>query len=52
LQLILDKGKVIEFDTPWNLIQKEGGVFRDMCQKSGTFSELEHAAKEAANVKE
>ncbi|KAG8824518.1 hypothetical protein FRC19_001616 [Serendipita sp. 401] len=46
--LILDKGNVVEFDTPLNLIQKEGGLFRDMCLKSGMFSELEKAAKQAA----
>jgi ABC-type multidrug transport system fused ATPase/permease subunit len=43
--IVLDKGQVAEFDTPWNLIQKESGIFRSMCQKSGTFSELEAAAK-------
>ncbi|KAF5391763.1 hypothetical protein D9757_001642 [Collybiopsis confluens] len=43
--LVLDKGKVVEFDTPWELIQREDGVFRNMCLKSGTFSELEAAAK-------
>ncbi|CAG7848335.1 ATP-dependent bile acid permease [Serendipita indica DSM 11827] len=47
--LILDKGNIVEFDTPWNLIRKEGGLFRDMCLKSGTFSELEKAAKQAAS---
>jgi hypothetical protein len=52
LQLILDKGRVVEFDTPWNLIQKEGGPFREMCRKSGNLSELEQAAKVAAKVKE
>ncbi|KAH9476583.1 ATP-dependent bile acid permease [Psilocybe cubensis] len=50
--IILDKGKVekhiVEFDTPWNLIQKEDGVFRSMCMKTGTFSELEDAAKAAS----
>ncbi|KAG8816885.1 hypothetical protein FRC17_000158 [Serendipita sp. 399] len=46
--LILDKGNVVEFDTPLNLIQKEGGLFRDMCLKSGMFSELEKMAKQAA----
>ena len=35
----------MEFDTPYNLIQKEDGIFRDMCLKSGTFGELEAAAK-------
>lgn len=46
--IVLDDGRIAEFDTPWNLIQKEGGIFRGMCQKSGTFSELEQAAKEQA----
>ena len=35
----------MEFDTPWNLIQKDDGIFRNMCLKSGTFPELEAAAK-------
>ncbi|KAJ7619721.1 P-loop containing nucleoside triphosphate hydrolase protein [Roridomyces roridus] len=42
--LVLDKGKVVEFDTPLNLMRKEGGLFRNMCLKSGTFGELEAAA--------
>ncbi|KAF8890823.1 multidrug resistance-associated ABC transporter [Gymnopilus junonius] len=45
--IVLDKGSVVEFDTPWNLINKENGFFRTMCLKSGTFNELETAAKEA-----
>ncbi|KAI0752859.1 multidrug resistance-associated ABC transporter [Daedaleopsis nitida] len=43
--IVLDKGELAEFDTPLNLIQKEGGIFRNMCLKSGTFGELEAAAK-------
>jgi len=43
--IVLDKGRIVEFDTPWNLIQKEGGLFRDMCMKSGTMSELQSLAK-------
>ncbi|KAJ7468712.1 hypothetical protein FB451DRAFT_1560403 [Mycena latifolia] len=43
--LVLDKGKVVEFDTPLRLIQREDGIFRNMCLKSGTFRELEAAAK-------
>ncbi|CDO68601.1 hypothetical protein BN946_scf184996.g32 [Trametes cinnabarina] len=43
--LVLDKGELAEFDTPFNLIHKEGGIFRNMCLRSGTFSELEAAAK-------
>jgi len=30
------------------LIQKEDGIFRTMCLKSGTFAELEAAAKAKA----
>ncbi|KAL1748165.1 hypothetical protein HDZ31DRAFT_30137 [Schizophyllum fasciatum] len=43
--IVLDKGQVVEFDTPLNLIEKEDGVFRSMCLKSGQFAELEAAAK-------
>ncbi|KAJ2733124.1 hypothetical protein IW152_003281 [Coemansia sp. BCRC 34962] len=38
--LVLDKGKVAEFDTPWNLLQQEGGIFRSMCEKSGEYEHL------------
>jgi len=38
--VVLDQGRVVEFDTPLNLIQKEGGVFRGMCLKSGHFEDL------------
>ncbi|KAJ2618159.1 hypothetical protein EV177_000195 [Coemansia sp. RSA 1804] len=37
--LVLDKGKVAEFDTPKSLLQKRDGIFRGMCEKSG---EIEH----------
>ena len=46
--IVLDKGGLAEFDTPLNLIQKEGGIFRSMCLKSGTFAELEAAARAKA----
>ncbi|KAN0111601.1 hypothetical protein V8E52_008339 [Russula decolorans] len=46
--IVLDKGVVAEFDTPWNLIQKEDGIFRNMAMKSGMFAELERIAKEKA----
>ncbi|KAF9490898.1 multidrug resistance-associated ABC transporter [Pleurotus eryngii] len=48
--IILDKGKIAEFDTPLNLIQKENGIFRNMCLQSGTFAELEVAAKAKAQL--
>ncbi|KAG6830506.1 hypothetical protein H0H92_000347 [Tricholoma furcatifolium] len=46
--IVLDKGQIAEFDTPWNLIQKESGIFRTMCLKSGSFSDLEATAKSKA----
>ena len=42
--IVLDQGRVVEFDTPFNLIKKENGVFRNMCLNSGTFQELEAIA--------
>jgi ABC-type multidrug transport system fused ATPase/permease subunit len=46
--IVLDKGVIVEFDTPWNLIRKEDGVFRSMAMKSGMFAELERVAREKA----
>ncbi|KAJ2061263.1 hypothetical protein GGI17_003212 [Coemansia sp. S146] len=43
--LVLDKGKVAEFDTPWNLLQREGGIFRSMGEKSGEYEQLIVAAQ-------
>ncbi|TFK37278.1 multidrug resistance-associated ABC transporter [Crucibulum laeve] len=45
--IVLDKGQIAEFDTPYNLIQIDG-IFRNMCLQSGSFSELEAAAKAKA----
>ncbi|KAJ2402174.1 hypothetical protein GGI23_000900 [Coemansia sp. RSA 2559] len=42
--LVLDKGKVAEFDTPQNLLQNENGIFRSMCEKTGEFKHLLAAA--------
>ncbi|EGO28860.1 hypothetical protein SERLADRAFT_434751 [Serpula lacrymans var. lacrymans S7.9] len=47
--LVLDKGKVAEFDTPLNLLNKEDGIFRDMCLNSGMFDSLKNAAKAKAS---
>ncbi|KAJ2057815.1 hypothetical protein GGI17_005430 [Coemansia sp. S146] len=45
--LVLDKGKVAEFDTPWSLLQKESGAFRAMCEKSGEYEHLVAAAAQS-----
>ncbi|KAJ2786338.1 Transporter of the ATP-binding cassette (ABC) [Coemansia interrupta] len=38
--LVLDKGKVVEFDTPTNLLQKSDGIFKNMCEQSGEYEQL------------
>ncbi|KAH8825097.1 multidrug resistance-associated ABC transporter [Flagelloscypha sp. PMI_526] len=46
--IVLDKGKIVEFDTPLALLEKEDSIFRAMCLKSGTFADLEAAARAKA----
>ena len=45
--LVLDKGEVIEYGDPWDLLQKEKGIFRGMCEMSGDFESLERLGKQA-----
>ncbi|RUP45403.1 glycosyl hydrolases family 2, TIM barrel domain-containing protein, partial [Jimgerdemannia flammicorona] len=42
--MVLDHGRMIEFDTPHNLLQRESGLFRNMCVKSGELELLEDMA--------
>ncbi|CAH6720013.1 oligomycin resistance ATP-dependent permease Yor1p [[Candida] jaroonii] len=37
--LVLDKGEIQEFDTPWNLFNDKGSIFQQMCEKSAIVSE-------------
>ncbi|KAF7726212.1 hypothetical protein EC973_009010, partial [Apophysomyces ossiformis] len=43
--LVLDHGAVVEFDTPYSLMMRQGGVFQQMCIRSGEFNELFAIAK-------
>ncbi len=45
--LVLEKGKVIEFDDPWELIKQEEGSFRAMCETSGDFDTLYQLARKS-----
>ena len=45
--LVLDQGKVTEFDSPWALLSREGGIFKGMCEMSGDFEALMEGAKKA-----
>lgn len=38
--LVLDHGRVVEFGTPWDLLQDESGIFRDLCRQSGEEAQL------------
>ncbi|KAJ2962176.1 hypothetical protein NQZ79_g2672 [Umbelopsis isabellina] len=43
--LVLDHGRLLEFDHPYTLMTKEDGVFMQMCQRSGEYNELLSIAK-------
>lgn len=30
----------MEYGTPWELMQKEGGIFRELCKQSGEETQL------------
>lgn len=47
--LVLDKGRVMEYGHPHELLKKEGkdAIFKGMCESSGDFEILKKAAKKA-----
>ncbi|KAH9872673.1 hypothetical protein J1614_005067 [Plenodomus biglobosus] len=45
--LVLDKGEVKEFAHPFELVQKQGGIFRGMCESTDEFEALVKMAREA-----
>ncbi|PKY06331.1 ATP-dependent bile acid permease [Aspergillus campestris IBT 28561] len=45
--LVLDHGRVIEYDHPWNLINKSDGLFRSMCANSGNMDALVDGSRKA-----
>lgn len=47
--LVMDAGQVVEYDTPWALLQQPDGIFRGMCERSGELEELTQIAKEVAS---
>ncbi|OKL63690.1 hypothetical protein UA08_00710 [Talaromyces atroroseus] len=50
--LVLDHGRVVEFDHPWTLINIENGSFRGMCENSGNIDSLVEGAKAAWESKQ
>ncbi|CAK7266136.1 Transporter of the ATP-binding cassette (ABC) [Sporothrix epigloea] len=45
--LVLDRGQLVEYDHPWELMKKKDGVFRSMCDMSGDYEALAKVAKKA-----
>jgi ABC-type methionine transport system ATPase subunit len=45
--LVLEKGTVIEYGDPYDLVRKEGGSFRAMCETTGEIAALTETAKTA-----
>jgi ABC-type multidrug transport system fused ATPase/permease subunit len=39
--LVLGNGEVLEFDSPRRLLERSGGVFRDMCRASTDWPMLQ-----------
>lgn len=44
--LVLEKGEVREFDTPWHLFNQKGGIFQQMCMRSSIVA-LDFTRKDA-----
>ncbi|KAJ2612632.1 hypothetical protein EV177_002889 [Coemansia sp. RSA 1804] len=38
--LVLDNGRVAEYDTPHNLLQIKNGIFRSMCKEAGEYKRM------------
>lgn len=50
--LVLDQGNVMEYGEPWELIKKEDGLFRGMCEGSGELDILIEMAEKAGKAKQ
>ena len=48
--LVLDKGEVVEYGDPWDLLNNKG-MFHGMCEGSGDLEGLEKEAKKASEAK-
>nr|POE65317.1 atp-dependent bile acid permease [Quercus suber] len=49
--LVLDRGEVIEYGNPFDLINTDKGIFRGMCEMSGDIETLQRLAKKAHSAK-
>jgi ABC-type multidrug transport system fused ATPase/permease subunit len=44
--LVLNQGRIAEFDTPPALLKKSGGLFASMCRGSADWEELKSLVRE------
>ncbi|KAK8032301.1 ATP-dependent bile acid permease [Apiospora arundinis] len=49
--LVLDHGELVEYGDPYELLKKDGGSFRAMCETSGDMDTLMKTAKKAFEAK-
>ena len=49
--LVLDKGAVVEYDSPWALLSNEKSIFHGMCEMSGDLDTLLEGARVAEEKK-
>jgi ABC-type multidrug transport system fused ATPase/permease subunit len=50
--LVLGEGEVLEYDSPWALLEKEDSSFSQLCHKSGEYEELLALAQAARDRKQ
>lgn len=50
--LVMDQGRIIEYDTPLRLLGRPDGLFYSMCERTGDLERLLAMAKEAAAQQE
>ena len=51
--MVLDKGEVVEFDSPQNLFQSDGSIFGSMCREANvTLDDILNPSKPAAALTE
>jgi ABC-type multidrug transport system fused ATPase/permease subunit len=48
LVMVMDKGQLVEFDTPLRLLEQPAGVFKSMAEMTGDYEHLLQMAKTAS----
>jgi hypothetical protein len=52
--LVIDEGKVVEYDTPYNLLHGHSGIglFKSMCERSWEYDHLVDIANQVEAAKQ